>query len=463
MSINMFLPEVQQQTESVEALCKSYISGMEEVKRNIGSFAMEFRLRGRTYESAKTYFTKTYIPLADGIILLSEAIIRAHQQFPDRYVEEVDSNSLQSSELEAQILRIESSIQSLKAVQKAMPLTILSTAGAIAGLRFMQSKVKDKLQRLITFDGSSPNIFSEIDQLLSDVETGLAEVSSGRAWSAANGSFDTDKLDMAWAENIKEKKFVSDLEKEVNPVLKELDSESQQALKKEYKKYKNGEMSPEDFDMILTAYKQKSIGWEGQKGGYEIEEVWKINLELNLLKHEQDHGGGSEALRKEKELRAKYPHLEEYLIDPDDNPHELGTITLDDGSTLEYRIDNEGYLHYKAELGYEYSEETHKQTKAQQYHGVIGKSASIAYVTRGIGLFVNIPSLTTAGAVTSSGLGGAGTELLDEYRVPGVYVPEAGEVKTMIFRTDKETGKTELLIVDSKGNEIESHSQWKNY
>ncbi|MFA8439867.1 T7SS effector LXG polymorphic toxin [Pueribacillus sp. YX66] len=90
MSINMFLPEVQQQTESVEKLCQSYISGMEEVKKSIAAFSMEFRLKGKTYDSAKTYFAKTYLPLAEGIILLSEAVIRAHQQLPERYITEVD-------------------------------------------------------------------------------------------------------------------------------------------------------------------------------------------------------------------------------------------------------------------------------------------------------------------------------------------------------------------------------------
>lgn len=471
MSINMFLPEVQQQTESVEKLCQSYISGMEEVKKSIAAFSMEFRLKGKTYDSAKTYFAKTYLPLAEGIILLSEAVIRAHQQLPERYITEVDSNSLQSDVLEDQILRFESSIQSLETIQKAVPLTVLSTAGAIASLRFLQSRVKDKLNRLITFHGNSAQIFSEVDQLLADVEAGLAEVSSGRAWSEAHGSFNTDKLDLSWAENIKAKKFESDLKKEVEPILNKLDSESKKALNKEYEKFKNGEMSPEEFAAILAGYKQKSISWEGEKGGYEVEEIWLINLEINRLKIEQEYAekqgdqkAKEKALKQEEALRAKYSHLNDYLIDINDKPHDLPSeyLQLEDGSILEYRVDNEGYLHYKVEPGYEYYEETHKQTKAQRYHGIVGKGVAVALATRGAGLLTDV-TISTAGAGAIGGVTSLGSELLEEARLPGVYIPKVDEVKTMIYRTNIETGQIEILIIDSQGREIVSHSEWKKY
>src|SRR5699024_2498047 len=337
----------------------------EEVKKSIAAFSLEFRLKGLTYDSAKTYFAKTYFPLAEGIILLSEAIIKAHQQFPERYTVEVDSNSLQSDELEEQISKFEASIQSLKKTQQTVPILALSMTGAIESLRFMQSRIKDKLNRLITFHGSSPQIFSEVEQLLADVETGLAEISSGKAWSAAHGTFNTENLDMSWAENIKEKKFESDLKKEVEAILKELDPESKTALTEEYKRFKDGNITSEEFNAILAGYKQKMISFEGQKGGYEVETIWLINLEINRLKIEQeyldklgDHKARDEAFRQEKALREKYAHLGDYLIGIDDDPHDYPTeyLKLEDGSTIEYRVDNNGYLHYKVEPGYEYYE-----------------------------------------------------------------------------------------------------------
>ncbi|MFD2130663.1 T7SS effector LXG polymorphic toxin [Pseudogracilibacillus auburnensis] len=81
MSIRMILPEVNKQTSSVEQMCYSYISSMELIKESINAFIIETGLKGKTYDSAKAYFAKTYIPLADGIILLSEAMIESHRQF----------------------------------------------------------------------------------------------------------------------------------------------------------------------------------------------------------------------------------------------------------------------------------------------------------------------------------------------------------------------------------------------
>lgn len=69
MTITMFLSEVQQQTASVLKMCRSYIKEMENVEKSIRELALEPELKGKTYHSAKQYFNRTYIPLADGIIL----------------------------------------------------------------------------------------------------------------------------------------------------------------------------------------------------------------------------------------------------------------------------------------------------------------------------------------------------------------------------------------------------------
>lgn len=112
----------------------------------INTFILEPELKGKTYESAKEYFAQAYIPLANGIILLSEAIIKAHQQFPQRYIEEVDNNSLDSDILQGQIQNLEHTIQSMKSVQLGLPAANIALTGAITTLKFLQSKIKDKLQ-----------------------------------------------------------------------------------------------------------------------------------------------------------------------------------------------------------------------------------------------------------------------------------------------------------------------------
>lgn len=56
-----------------------------------------------------------------GLFYLSEMMLRAHQQFPERYIAEVDSDSLQSDQLENQIQQLELNIQSMERVQVSAP------------------------------------------------------------------------------------------------------------------------------------------------------------------------------------------------------------------------------------------------------------------------------------------------------------------------------------------------------
>lgn len=218
MGINMFLPEVNEQTISVQRMCHSYIEGMELVKEQLNNFINETRLNGLAYDSAKQYFSTAYIPLADGIILLSEEIINAHERFPEKYTSEVDSNSLQSHVLEHQIQQLNQQIHTLQDAQRGYPIINLPLSGMIGGLRFLRSKLNEKLHKLITFHHTSSDIFSEIDSILVDVEAGLREVSSGRSWNATNGRFDTSRLDMGWSNNIGRRTFNSELDTILNKV-----------------------------------------------------------------------------------------------------------------------------------------------------------------------------------------------------------------------------------------------------
>lgn len=208
----MFLQEVRQQTHSVEQMCQAYIEAMESVKRSILEFTQEEQLQGQTYDSAKAYFQQTYIPLADGIILLSEAVQRAHQQLPERYVMEVDTNDLESDILQAQLDRIESFITSMESLHNANPLLYMHSASIVSTFRQTQTKIQEKLNRLITFDSTSVRIFAEIDQIAADVHAGLMQVHGGGAWNASARKFQTNQMDLSWSNNIQDKKINGDLE-----------------------------------------------------------------------------------------------------------------------------------------------------------------------------------------------------------------------------------------------------------
>ena len=56
MSLNMYLGEVQSQTQSMNAVCTATIQGMEQAIQSIDAFAVDTVLQGQTYSSAKSFF-----------------------------------------------------------------------------------------------------------------------------------------------------------------------------------------------------------------------------------------------------------------------------------------------------------------------------------------------------------------------------------------------------------------------
>ena len=66
MSLNMYLGEVQSQTQSMNAICNATIQSMEQVIQSIDAFAIDTVLQ-QTYSSAKAYLVQTFRPLAQGI------------------------------------------------------------------------------------------------------------------------------------------------------------------------------------------------------------------------------------------------------------------------------------------------------------------------------------------------------------------------------------------------------------
>src|SRR5690625_7992027 len=100
-------------------MCYAYVEAMEIIKESIIEFTQEQSLQGKTYDSAKAYFKQTYIPLDDCVILLCEAVQRAHEELPKRYIAEVDSNHMESDVLQAQLERIESLIRFMYSLHSA--------------------------------------------------------------------------------------------------------------------------------------------------------------------------------------------------------------------------------------------------------------------------------------------------------------------------------------------------------
>ncbi|HFK1782557.1 pre-toxin TG domain-containing protein [Bacillus cereus] len=202
MSLNMYLGEVQGQTQSMNAVCNATIQGMEQVIQSIDAFAIDTVLQGQTYSSAKSFFVQTFRPLAQGIIYLCEELIRQNDAFPSQFQSQVASTDVIEQEILEQIREVDRMKASMEAISQAMPIPGMD---AMANLfTVMRKKLQEKLDHLYQFNQTSSNNYSTALQLAASIAAGLAEVQSGKGFSPASGTFSTQGLNMEWTTSIQE-------------------------------------------------------------------------------------------------------------------------------------------------------------------------------------------------------------------------------------------------------------------
>ncbi|MBC1964893.1 hypothetical protein HCJ68_10975 [Listeria welshimeri] len=204
MSIDMFLDSADQQVDAISSQCRTYITGLEDVKTAIAQFALEDSLQGKTYDSAKNYLTTTFIPLANGIILICESLEKAAKSFPKSYRNEVDGISLQEEILRNQINRLTILAQNIENIENSLKATPLSPLLKHFSETLQNSKqeVQKQLVKLLSFDPVSGQLFIEVEGLIDNVERGLKEVNSGKSFNASTGTFSTMGLNMDWIKPI---------------------------------------------------------------------------------------------------------------------------------------------------------------------------------------------------------------------------------------------------------------------
>ncbi|MCC2379525.1 cytoplasmic protein [Bacillus wiedmannii] len=200
MSLNMYLGEVQSQTQSMNAICNATIQSMEQAIQSIDAFAIDTVLQGQTYSSAKAYLVQTFRPLAQGIICLCEELIRQNEAFPNDFQAKVASTDVIEHEIRQQIQEINQSIASIEAIEVLTPMP--GVDAIVAVLIAMRKKLEEKLERLYEFNHSSSNNYSTALQLAASITAGLAEVQSGKGFSPVSGTFSTQGLNMDWVSSI---------------------------------------------------------------------------------------------------------------------------------------------------------------------------------------------------------------------------------------------------------------------
>ncbi|CAI8990536.1 MULTISPECIES: T7SS effector LXG polymorphic toxin [Bacillus] len=198
MSLNMYLGEVQNQTQSMNAVCTATIQGMEQAIQSIDAFTIDTVLQGQTYSSAKSFFVQTFRPLAQGIIYLCEELIRQNDAFPSQFQSKVASTDVIEQEILEQIQGIDQTKAGIEGISNVLP-----GMQAMMGIfDMMKRKLQEKLEHLHEFNYTSSSNYDTALQLAASIATGLAEVQNGKGFIPASGTFSTQGLNMEWATSI---------------------------------------------------------------------------------------------------------------------------------------------------------------------------------------------------------------------------------------------------------------------
>ncbi|MBC1226181.1 polymorphic toxin type 15 domain-containing protein [Listeria booriae] len=194
MSLNVFLGEIDVQSESMVASYHDMIEAMEGLMRAVNEFAFDRELQGKTYDSAKQYFAATYRPLAQGMICLCEELIRQNQAFPQKFRADVATTDVIEHEVRDQIRQLDTQIQDIEKLSNNVVGMALITPIFVD----LKQKLQEKLEALYQFDTETATSFDRAMDLTTNIVQGLAEIDSDKAFQAKTGTFHMMGLNMAW-------------------------------------------------------------------------------------------------------------------------------------------------------------------------------------------------------------------------------------------------------------------------
>ena len=298
MSIDMYLEDSQSQAASTQKMMQEEIKAYEELERSLTDFEGSVEsLKGKAYDSARSYSARVLRPLAHGGKLLSEAVGKTVKQFPESYIAQVANESLKESDLEADIQKIDIVITTTKVsmISNAFvaPTLVAGHQKMLNILNESRRVLQEKLQKLRDFNLSSPEIFSEIEILKKLVNTGLGQLSNG--WDAKKGVY-VLPTNLEWATQLmnytasdfadlqpEEKKYVKNLMEQYG-----FDQETARKILKLKKgidsKYRDE--SPEYRDYLLNRALgvpvYDGINWDGTAGGLDGESAQEFYRKVGL-------------------------------------------------------------------------------------------------------------------------------------------------------------------------------------
>lgn len=216
----MILEDSQSQAQTTTSYCQHQLEGYQAIQQAINQFVSDTEsLKGKAYDSARTFADTVLTPLARGGELYEETLSQLISKLPSDYIEMVDGKSWREDEL---IQRIDQQQQCLNVLEEMeLQLSLISAMSLERKTSFhqyhaelieMHAELKrtyeEILEKLYAFDTYSASIFDALADIDTQMTLGLSQI--GESWNAQTGTFQA-MANMSWATVLNNQYAVKDV------------------------------------------------------------------------------------------------------------------------------------------------------------------------------------------------------------------------------------------------------------
>ena len=206
MGIKVDIGSADSQGSTANSVLSSRVNYYNDVITAFNKLISEEELKGKAYDSAKSYAENIMVPLVRGVILFSESLGGKASELPTLYRSKVGGESLDEEILQKQIEAENTTISTQEAILKSLsnlkdidPTYKSNVQGIISNATSKRDELQRKLEKLQSFASSTSGQFSDSESLQSLIFQGFEQVTGD--FGKFDGTFKVEGQ-VPWANNI---------------------------------------------------------------------------------------------------------------------------------------------------------------------------------------------------------------------------------------------------------------------
>ena len=312
MGIKVDIGSADSQGSTANSVLSSRVNYYNDVITAFNNLITEGELKGKAYDSAKSYAENIMVPLLRGVILFSESLGGKASELPTLYRSQVGGESLDEEILQKQIEAKNTTISTHEAILYSLsnlkdidPTYKSNVRGIISNATSKRDELQRKLEKLQSFASSTSGHFSDSESLQTLVFQGFEQVTGD--FGKFDGTFKVEGQ-APWANTInnewtKRSEVIQNYQNVLDKIKNktELDENDIAVIAEYEKRYPDKEL-PENVKDAVRKYVESKVNSDINDN--KIGELFELVRDTSL-----------EEIAKEtiSKLSSKNPKLSEYF------------------------------------------------------------------------------------------------------------------------------------------------------